>query len=80
MIGHNAQLDIKKHGCGMMLVIVLVRSKNYGRSGNSEIQEMRSIWKQRAKLRRLFTRKNLKGKGKLFRGTLYRRMIKTVTC
>ena len=34
MDGQKAQLDIKKHGGRMtVLVIVLVRSQNYGRNG-----------------------------------------------
>ena len=42
--GQKAQLDIKKHGSGMMmLVIVLVRSGNHEMSGNMEIQVRRSI-------------------------------------
>lgn len=30
--GQKAQLDIKKHGGGMILIIVLVISGNYGKS------------------------------------------------
>ena len=36
MEGQKVQLVIKKHGVGMMLVIVLVRSRNYGRSGKGK--------------------------------------------
>ena len=39
----KAQLDIKKHGGRMMLVIVLMRSVNYGRSGNRGTQQRRSF-------------------------------------
>lgn len=40
----KTKLDIEKHGDGMMmLVIVLVRSRSYGKSGIREPQERRSI-------------------------------------
>ena len=39
----KAQPDIKKHGSGMMLAIVLVRQRNYARSGNREKHVRRSI-------------------------------------
>ena len=42
--GQKAQLDIKKHGSGMMMLVkVLVRSRNYGRNGNREKQLRNSI-------------------------------------
>ena len=40
----KTKLDIEKHGDGMMmLVIVLVRSRSYEKSGIREPQERRSI-------------------------------------
>ena len=43
MVGQKAQLDIKKPDGEMaMLVIVLVRGINYGRSGNRKTQVRRS--------------------------------------
>ena len=42
--GQKTQLSIKKHGGGMMiLVIELVRSRIFGRSRNRETQLKRSI-------------------------------------
>ena len=42
--GQKTQLDIKKHGGGMMvLVIVLVRSGNYRKSKNRRNQVRRTI-------------------------------------
>ena len=38
ILGHTSLSDRKKHVGGIMLVIVLVKSVNYGRSGNREIQ------------------------------------------
>ena len=44
MDGQKAQLDIGKHGGGlMMLVIVFVINGNYGRSGDRKIKVKRSI-------------------------------------
>ena len=53
----------KRGGVMMMLVIVLVRSRNYGRSGNRKTQVKRSIWTQRKK-QGMFTRPHVKQKGK----------------
>ena len=53
--GQKVQLDINKHGDGMMiLVILLVRRGICGRSRNRETQVRRSIYKQRNKLRGVF--------------------------
>lgn len=60
----KAQLDIKHVDGAMMLVIVLVGSLNPGRSENREAQIKRSIQTQRKKLRGLFSRQNVKQKGK----------------
>ena len=50
-----------EHGGGMMnLVIVLVRSRNYGSSGYREIQVRKSILKQSKKLAWLFTKPHIK--------------------
>ena len=49
------QLYIEKHGGGMMLLKVLLRSGNYGRSGITETQVGRSIYKNRKRLEELFT-------------------------
>lgn len=38
MDGQNTQLNIKKHGGEVMLVIVLVSSEKHERSGNRESQ------------------------------------------
>ena len=58
--------NIKKYRDGiMMLVIVIVRRRtNYGRSENRKNQVRRIIQKQRKKLGGLFTRPNVTQKGK----------------
>lgn len=58
----KTQLDIKHVDGTMMLVIVLVRSLNSGRSEKREAQIKRSIQTQRKKLRGLFNRQNVKQK------------------
>ena len=45
MDGQNAQLNIKKHGSGMMmLLIVLVRSRNYGNASKGKYLEAKKTW------------------------------------
>ena len=63
----------------MMLVIVLVRSKNYERSGNRETQVSRSIQIQRKKLGGMFNRPNVKQRGKGLEA-LCDGMIRNVMC
>ena len=78
MDGQKVQLDIEKHGGGMMMLLKeLLRSGNYGRSGNRERQVRRNIYKNKKRLVELFTRPNTKHKGKDSE-TLYGRMIRNV--
>ena len=68
-----------QHDGGMMeLVILLVRSGDYGRSENREKQVRRST-KQRKMLEELLTRSNINHKGN-YMETLCDESIKNVTC
>ena len=70
----------REHGDGMMmLVMVLVKSVNYRRSGNWEIEIRRSIYKQTKNPWGLFTKPNLKQKGKDLE-TLCEGMIRNMLC
>ena len=61
MDGQKDQVDKKKLVGGMMmLVMVLVRSRNYRKSENRETQVSRDTLKQGKKLGGLFTRPNVK--------------------
>ena len=74
MDGQNAQLDIKKHGSGMMmLLIVLVRSRNYGNASKEKYLEAKK------KARRAFYVAKCKRERKRF-GNVTRGMIKNVMC
>ena len=62
----------------MILVIVVVRSGDYGRSANRETQIRRSI-KQLKMLGKLFIRPNIKQKGNYLE-TSCDKMIRNVMC
>ena len=70
----------REHGDGMMmLVMVLVKSVNYRRSGNWETEMRRSIYKQTKNPGGLFTKPNLKQKGKDLE-TLCEGVIRNMLC
>ena len=69
------QLYIEKHGGGMMLLKVLLRSGNYGRSEITETQE--KYLQEQKKARRAIYLANIKHKGKYLEA-LYGEMIRNV--
>ena len=76
----DISLHIEKAGGGiMMLAIMLVGSRNYGRSVHRKTQVRRSILKQRKRIGKLFTQPNVRQKGKDLETTC-RRIIRNLMC